>query len=235
MKNLKLKAIFAFLAFPLGAAPVANDIPVPANVDRKLIVEYPAKPNEYFTFEGADRICDTYKSLKADPSPNDVIDPNQESYFYVLCKINWDEKEKKVYGLVQMPEWLELGKDTTIKESRWGYFYGEKPILEKRLVPTRDLVAIKNIRVLSISVWGVGNINTLPWKVLYSSADVGGGDAGLLFERYAEAKRHCNRIRYQRSLRPENALRYDRAKCKIFLDEKDQGYFFEIRTKNPLI
>jgi hypothetical protein len=109
----------------------------------------------------------------------------------------------------------------------------ERPIFMRSSHPIIFPRELLRRTIYSIEVWGLGRLDSLPWKTIYDSTKIGEWGIRLDFETRGQALVACRQILQSKSRDPEYSMSYERAVCRA---EEDSGRFkFLIATQNPFL
>jgi hypothetical protein len=89
--------------------------------------------------------------------------------------------------------------------------------------------------LFGIRILGIGDLESLPWKVLERSYVEGRSFGNLSFESAEIAARECVLAILAARQNRNSSFRYFRAKCAVPKQESDGSFSFTIQSKNPFV
>ncbi len=224
MKNLIFIALMAFTFAQAEEVDSKLQIPLPDNVKGELILSYPKVSDKDFTTDDALKICKDYQKLY------------YKKYFYVFCKMKFDEVNEKEFALKEHESWTLMGISVTEERDHWGYYRRtESPIFKKEKFQKWELDNIVKRKILSLAIWGVGNFETEKLKVVYPSVADAPALVTLSFDSKAEAWISCLEILAEKKREEMESLRFERARCELETVADTGRYKIKIVSQNPFL
>ena len=234
-----MKTIFFLLLIQTLAASILVTEPTQAAPPVEIVNLFSAATKTGINLEEAQAICQKNKELYS------------RKFYFVYCHFmhkNWSEIEKRsghyteyrLMGYETIHTRSHAGSSVVVSgngiftktESHAGSsHYESRPIMGAVSIPyTYEETVSKSI--FGIKIFGLGEMKSLPWKLLYSARDATTELVpAIRFETKQEALRTCLRIL---AFREESDLNYYKGRCSS-VEESPGQFYFEIKTQNPLV